>query len=554
MQFSCIIFFAIPLFFSPVFAANFHDLSTDHIHYKGLKYMLDIGAMEGYPDGTLRPDAVVSRAEFLKIILQGTDHMRLGIGDRKNCFPDVTTEWYAPFVCYAFDQGLVKGYPDGLFHPEQPVNFVEAAKILHILFYGDLPRDEKRWYRPYVKILTRERRVPFTIDSLNKFITRGETAMLVWALAKPMPLIPEGGFVFDQNGAARQVMGGFTRDDKHVYHGQAILDLDPKSFQLVTQKYGKDNRYVYYLGNRKNEVDAKTFHRLNDSSYYKDAKYIYYEDYYVLRGHKVIQNVDYATFVPLNGNYAQDKNHVYYEGDVLDADVATFSLLNPDQFLSYAKDKQQIFYSGQKVGGVDAASFEPLLYPFVKDKNGIFTVKSQYLGDFQYVAESLPKVNPKAFQALPYSYGKDNWNVYWLDESSKPATIVPGADALTFSTTEGSYQAKDKNFIYYRGKPIDGSDGSTAVLMPDGFVKDKNHVYRFDKILTDVDAKTFESLGDGYAKDKNSVYFFAVSSSFMTIVPNADIKTFEVTRFGYAKDNYAVYYHGIAGKREYSPV
>ena len=47
-----------------------------------------------------------------------------------NCFPDVASDWYAPYVCYAKEQNWVQGYEDGAFKPVNNVNKVEAIKML----------------------------------------------------------------------------------------------------------------------------------------------------------------------------------------------------------------------------------------------------------------------------------------------------------------------------------------------------------------------------------------------------------------------------------------
>lgn len=92
-------------------------------------YLADKGVLAGYPDQTFKPNNVVNRAELLKILVAS-----LGVTDLsgRNCFPDVTDQWFAPYVCYAKNQGWVSGYADGTFRPSEPVNKVEAIKMLSI--------------------------------------------------------------------------------------------------------------------------------------------------------------------------------------------------------------------------------------------------------------------------------------------------------------------------------------------------------------------------------------------------------------------------------------
>lgn len=87
------------------------------------------GIISGYPDGTFKPDQTLNRAELIKILVGGTGIQPL-LQDYKSCFPDVQFEWFAPYVCYAKNKGWVQGYPDGTFKPGKTVNKVEAIKML----------------------------------------------------------------------------------------------------------------------------------------------------------------------------------------------------------------------------------------------------------------------------------------------------------------------------------------------------------------------------------------------------------------------------------------
>ena len=77
----------------------------------------------------------------------------------KNCFPDVGTEWYARYVCFAKEMGWVEGYSDNTFKPANDVNKAEALKMLLEVFdvnvtnakanpFTDVPKTE--WYAKYV--------------------------------------------------------------------------------------------------------------------------------------------------------------------------------------------------------------------------------------------------------------------------------------------------------------------------------------------------------------------------------------------------------------------
>ena len=54
-----------------------------------------------------------------------------------NCFEDVTTEWYAKYVCYAKEEGLVEGYSGNYFKPGDNIMRAEAVKIVSEAYKWD---------------------------------------------------------------------------------------------------------------------------------------------------------------------------------------------------------------------------------------------------------------------------------------------------------------------------------------------------------------------------------------------------------------------------------
>ncbi|MDD4287582.1 MAG: CRISPR-associated protein Cas4 [Candidatus Peribacteraceae bacterium] len=148
------------------------------------------GIIEGYSDGTFRPSQTVNRAEFLKIILESRGKTAEG----SNCFPDVEDEWFAPYVCMAKEEGIVDGYPDGTFKPEQTINFVEAAKILS-LAYDQQVESSGEWYAGYARALESSKAIPPSVGALTNAVTRGEMAEMMWRLTEGVTDQPTQAFL-----------------------------------------------------------------------------------------------------------------------------------------------------------------------------------------------------------------------------------------------------------------------------------------------------------------------------------------------------------------------
>ena len=99
---------------------------------------LDI--MSGDPDGNMRLDDAVSRAEFSKMAVAASEHKdKVAKGLALSPFPDVTYQhWSAPYVRVAVSNGIASGYPDGTFSPDSTVLYEEAVTMmLRVLGYQD---------------------------------------------------------------------------------------------------------------------------------------------------------------------------------------------------------------------------------------------------------------------------------------------------------------------------------------------------------------------------------------------------------------------------------
>ena len=87
------------------------------------------GILDGYEDGSFRPNASITRAEFTKIAVSFFKHVG---GASSNPFNDVPdSAWYAEFVKAAAELGLIDGYEDGTFRPNAPITRAEACTIVN---------------------------------------------------------------------------------------------------------------------------------------------------------------------------------------------------------------------------------------------------------------------------------------------------------------------------------------------------------------------------------------------------------------------------------------
>jgi peptide/nickel transport system substrate-binding protein len=91
--------------------------------------LVEKGFISGYPDGTFKPDNPVTRAEFIKILSSVLGMVqKFGLDSQ---FSDVGQEdWFFGYVMGAVSNGIVSGYPDGTFKPNAQITREEASKIV----------------------------------------------------------------------------------------------------------------------------------------------------------------------------------------------------------------------------------------------------------------------------------------------------------------------------------------------------------------------------------------------------------------------------------------
>jgi len=177
--------FIFTLFLSLVALATFSDVPTDHPHAAAIKYVYDNDIVEGYDDGTYRPNNHINRVEFLKILLE----YRGQTVNRCRFAADLYTDtdagaWYMNYVYIATCDGVIEGYPDGSMRPADPINFAEVAKIITkdslssaMHEYGD------EWHEKYIAWLDMWGAIPRADIMPEDLLTRGEMAENVYQMS-----------------------------------------------------------------------------------------------------------------------------------------------------------------------------------------------------------------------------------------------------------------------------------------------------------------------------------------------------------------------------------
>jgi len=90
--------------------------------------LTELGVVAGYKDGTYRPENVVTRAEMATFLIKAMGLADYAVG--KSEFSDMAGHWADPFVAYAVSLGFVKGNTDGTFAPDATVSYDQAITMV----------------------------------------------------------------------------------------------------------------------------------------------------------------------------------------------------------------------------------------------------------------------------------------------------------------------------------------------------------------------------------------------------------------------------------------
>jgi hypothetical protein len=109
------------------FTSQFPDVISGAWYYESVSFLAGRSILKGYLDGTFRPDNPITRAEFATMI-SGFDNL---VPADYNNFTDIEGHWAVGYINSAAEIGWVAGYPDGSFKPENNITRAEVASVIN---------------------------------------------------------------------------------------------------------------------------------------------------------------------------------------------------------------------------------------------------------------------------------------------------------------------------------------------------------------------------------------------------------------------------------------
>lgn len=111
------------------FENPYWDVADDAWYNEYVSYLANLGVIEGYEDGTFRPEEAITRQEFATMLAQLGEVLPAG----EMPFTDVSAEeqWGIDYIYTTYANGWVEGYEDGTFRPDNWITRAEAVKMVN---------------------------------------------------------------------------------------------------------------------------------------------------------------------------------------------------------------------------------------------------------------------------------------------------------------------------------------------------------------------------------------------------------------------------------------
>ena len=106
---------------------RYSDVTRADWYNTAVSTLSSMGIITGYPDGTFRPNAAITRAEFAAIAARFDSN-----GDKTTAkFSDIANHWAKDEISIAYNNGWINGYPNGTFGPQRDITRAETMTLVN---------------------------------------------------------------------------------------------------------------------------------------------------------------------------------------------------------------------------------------------------------------------------------------------------------------------------------------------------------------------------------------------------------------------------------------
>jgi len=220
------------------------------------------GYTEADGTSTFKPENTITRAEFAKLLVLATTAgvTHSATTDR---FPDLAIDhWANTYIAAAVNMGAINGYEDGTFRPENPVSYGEAVKMLVCtLNYGSIVPKTEPWYNGYINIASSIGLLKGAAGLGANEAKRGLVAQLIFNTNNSSKLVQTGTDINGNpiykpssgKGSNSDIIDVDIEEMSGVVTGVFEDTLEGISYNLNKEQIKVDND-VYYIG--ENSIDS----------------------------------------------------------------------------------------------------------------------------------------------------------------------------------------------------------------------------------------------------------------------------------------------------------
>ncbi|MBE0446568.1 MAG: S-layer homology domain-containing protein [Actinobacteria bacterium] len=165
------------------------DVSSTHFAFAAIRSLIDKGIINGRLNGEFDPGTAITRAEFTKMAVLAAG--RIPVTSRTVSFSDIDGHWAKGYIEAAKAANIVDGYPGGTFRPNAKITRAEITKV--VVKAGNLAIDTSgsgfpdvlanHWARASILTAAKNRIVRGFPDNTfrpNNNATRAESAQVVF--------------------------------------------------------------------------------------------------------------------------------------------------------------------------------------------------------------------------------------------------------------------------------------------------------------------------------------------------------------------------------------
>jgi len=253
-------------------SAAFSDVPSSHHYYKAITNLAAEGILNGFDDGSFKPEDPVTRAQFTKIICYALSVGDLKYSDEeKSIFTDLApNHWAADNIVTAYKQKIINGMGDGTFAPESGVQYEQAVKmVVCALGYSQKRADDLGGYpNGYMALASQAKLLKGITDAkMYQVMNRGAVAQLIDNMLDANQ-IQDG----QQSGSIREEVSTSKSLDGRVVAGYGVA-LYPDAELEACRK----NEILLSVGNTNIPFDVSELNNFDIYEYLGRSVTVYYE-------------------------------------------------------------------------------------------------------------------------------------------------------------------------------------------------------------------------------------------------------------------------------------